>query len=251
MQTRRFFGIAAIVLLASMCPTATYADCTLEESGVNQATAGAPVMTGVVMQYVVTQASTLLSYQTAPCNDGVQSEAWVDPGGTPVVTTGGAGWVQANAYVTGYVYGYWTGGTKNWYFYQNNNERQYVLKGIGFPSVDLGPDPVTVCTESGGWWDTSMDPPGCAYSPILINLRAATSDGDHLTSAEHGVWFDINATGQPKRVAWTKRNDDVAFLVLDRNGNGVIDDGTELFGTATVRSDGTRALNGFDALLDL
>jgi len=40
-------------------------------------------------------------------------------------------------------------------------------------------------------------------------------------------------------------------LVLERNGNGLIDCGRELFGDATIQSDGTRAADGFAALADL
>lgn len=55
----------------------------------------------------------------------------------------------------------------------------------------------------------------------------------------------------PQRVGWTEPDSEVAFLVLDRNENGIIDDGSELFGNATPKRDGSRAANGFEALLDL
>jgi hypothetical protein len=38
---------------------------------------------------------------------------------------------------------------------------------------------------------------------------------------------------------------------MDRNGNGTIDDGSELFGDSTIKSDGSPATGGFDALADL
>ena len=86
--------------------------------------------------------------------------------------------------------------------------------------------------------------------------RAARScrlgrDGYHLTSAEDGVLFDLNGDGIPERVAWTRPDSDDAFLALDRNNNGRIDDGSELFGNHTPvygdRADIT-TLNGFEAL---
>ena len=40
-------------------------------------------------------------------------------------------------------------------------------------------------------------------------------------------------------------------IVLDRNGNGSIDDGNELFGNATRLANGTRAENGYLALAEL
>ena len=39
--------------------------------------------------------------------------------------------------------------------------------------------------------------------------------------------------------------------MLDKNGNGVIDNGRELFGDSTIKSNGQLALDGFDALADL
>jgi hypothetical protein len=65
--------------------------------------------------------------------------------------------------------------------------------------------------------------------------------GDRLT-------LDIHASGHPLTIGWTARNADVAFLALDRNGNGRIDDGSELFGNATPLSQGGLAPNGFVAL---
>jgi hypothetical protein len=87
-------------------------------------------------------------------------------------------------------------------------------------------------------------------SPILIYLTSNSSNYE-LTSMNDGVLFDINADGDLEQVSWTEPTEDVAFLVLDRNGNGVVDSGAELFGDSTVKSSGARALNGFDALLDL
>lgn len=89
---------------------------------------------------------------------------------------------------------------------------------------------------------------GCVpdSSPILINLD--NSGNDHLTSAANGVAFDINADGTMDQVAWTQASSNVAFLVLDRNGDGSINSGRELFGDSTLLSNGNRAPNGFVAL---
>ncbi len=58
------------------------------------------------------------------------------------------------------------------------------------------------------------------------------------------MWFDIDGDGVDERVAWTQPDSDVAFLALDRDGDGRITSGKELFGTHTLPG----VKNGFDAL---
>ncbi len=82
------------------------------------------------------------------------------------------------------------------------------------------------------------------YSPIVLDL---SGNGFKFTSPSQGVWFDLNDTGEPLVTGWTAGNDD-AFLVHDLDGNGSIDSGAELFGSATRLPDGTRAANGFKAM---
>jgi hypothetical protein len=64
------------------------------------------------------------------------------------------------------------------------------------------------------------------------------------------VRFDIRAKGAPVQVAWTSPRSDDAWLTLDRNGNGVVDDGSELFGNHTTQSKSDLP-NGFIALAEL
>lgn len=73
--------------------------------------------------------------------------------------------------------------------------------------------------------------------PLMLSFTGAAGLGTERTA------FDLDADGTdeqiPDAVAGT------AFLVLDRNGNGVLDDGGELFGPAT--GDGFAELTAFDA----
>lgn len=92
-------------------------------------------------------------------------------------------------------------------------------------------------------WDYVGEHWYCA-SPILINLKK--NQPYRLTSVADGVLFDLNADGIVDRVAWTYADDDVAWLAIDRNGNGTIDNGTELFGSFT-----NEAHNGFEALSNM
>lgn len=85
---------------------------------------------------------------------------------------------------------------------------------------------------------------GC--SPIVIDLAR---DGVELGRPGAGVYFDVNADGVVDHVQWTRPGGDEGLLALDRTGNGVVDDGAELFGVGTplVLGDGN-APNGFVGL---
>jgi len=87
-------------------------------------------------------------------------------------------------------------------------------------------------------------------SPILIDVLG---DGFALTDVANGVEFNFFGNGM-LHLAWTTASSDDAWLVLDRNGNGMIDSGRELFGNLTPQSvtqlgeekNGFRALAEFD-----
>jgi len=85
---------------------------------------------------------------------------------------------------------------------------------------------------------------GCT-SPIVINLVNGPYD---LSGPLNPVSFDLDADGAADVVTWTAANSAVAFLALDRNHNGRIDNGGELFGNHTGLASGVAAANGFDAL---
>lgn len=83
-------------------------------------------------------------------------------------------------------------------------------------------------------------------SPIVIDLG---NNGINLGEKGVGVYFDINADGVRDHLQWVRPGGDEGFLAMDRNGNGLVDDGSELFGVGTpMILDGRNAPNGFVGL---
>ena len=82
--------------------------------------------------------------------------------------------------------------------------------------------------------------------PLVIDLG---SKGIELTDVDNGVHFDLDKNGFAEQTSWIGIED--GFLVLDRNDNGVIDDGGELFGDQVILNSGKISSSGFEALHEL
>jgi hypothetical protein len=74
-------------------------------------------------------------------------------------------------------------------------------------------------------------------SPLILDL-----DGNGVQT------IPLNDGTIPLLTGWVDAND--GLLVLDRNNDGQITDGSELFGTATANADGNLAPDGFAALAE-
>jgi hypothetical protein len=83
-------------------------------------------------------------------------------------------------------------------------------------------------------------------TPIILDLNG---DGVRTLGIDAGVKFDLFADGGAISTGWVSGGD--GLLVLDRNHDGQINDGTELFGSATKLSNGQTASDGYAALREL
>ncbi|MBR7003256.1 MAG: hypothetical protein IKI11_11440 [Neisseriaceae bacterium] len=126
-----------------------------------------------------------------------------------------------------------------------------------FPIYPLSPK-----LWSGGYWDDGTqclapwthNPDWSRFNeyhivdPLVLDLNG---DGIKAIAQNgyYGAMFDFNANGICNATGWVSPDD--GLLVFDRNGNGIIDNGTELFGDSTPLMNGSIADNGFTALADL
>lgn len=83
-------------------------------------------------------------------------------------------------------------------------------------------------------------------SPLVLDLNPLDKIPDTLSLSDSRVHFDLDGSGQRRKTGWIFPS--MGFLVWDRNQNGKIDDGSELFGTAYVATRGGGAENGYIAL---
>ncbi|MCL9779009.1 calcium-binding protein [Neisseria subflava] len=97
------------------------------------------------------------------------------------------------------------------------------------------------------WLKANRDGKYHIYDPLVLDL-----DGDGIETVSHkaykGALFDHDGDGIRTASGWVASDD--GLLVVDRNGDGIINDGKELFGDSYVLKDGTHAVHGYAALAE-
>lgn len=182
------------------------------------------------------------------CGGNLQSEVWLEGysgygmDNKPLEATG---IIQKTPYFWGTTYAhtkhYWIAPLGQWHLLING------LDSVWVPEFTPCSPPGGGCSLEGEVWDPEICEctGGC---PLVLDTG---DNGFKLTDLDNGVDFDLNTDGIPERVSWTTADSDDGWLVLDRNGNGTIDNGSELFGNFTSAYPNQRqpiASHGFDAL---
>ena len=90
--------------------------------------------------------------------------------------------------------------------------------------------------------EPNIQPAESVKSPLVIDIDA---NGIATYGVQKGVFFDIDSDGFAEKTAWINGKD--AFLAIDRNGNGIIDNASELFGDSEIYANGFEALKALDS----
>ena len=136
-------------------------------------------------------------------------------------------------------------GSDDWVAIQSYSSGDLGLNLYGRPPAQTTPsltDPTIIATQIRNQVHSAKQ----TVSPLILDLDG---DGVETTHISAGTHFDHDGNGFAEATGWVGPDD--GLLVLDRNANGVIDNGHELFGNNTLLADGSYASNGFAALAAL
>ena len=106
------------------------------------------------------------------------------------------------------------------------------------PNPNLWPPILNPGKQKSGYLTSESIP-----DPLALDL-----DGNGISFTNQSAYFDLDNNGFAERASWIGKTD--GLLALDKNNDGEIGDGSELFGDAMRKKDGTLAKDGFDALTD-
>lgn len=150
----------------------------------------------------------------------------------------------------------WPGSTLDWHHLDKIDTDSInlgdLLRTIGNLTIgtnNFRNDPLNfggwICEHLRDWLDLPRDGKYYVYDPLVLDL-----DGDGIETVGSrklsGALFDHDGDGIRTATGWVKADD--GLLAVDRNGDGIINDGTELFGDSTLLADGSKAANGYAVL---
>ena len=133
-----------------------------------------------------------------------------------------------------------------WILSQKDGKKEFKWKGKAGPFngwYDNGHQCLALWTK-----ELNRDGKYYVYDPLALDLDG---DGIEVVAANGfaGALFDHTGSGIRTATGWVSADD--GLLVRDINGNGIIDNGAELFGDNTKLKNGGAAQHGFAALADL
>ncbi|WP_310442199.1 hypothetical protein [Sulfurimonas sp.] len=125
---------------------------------------------------------------------------------------------------------------------ENNDPRSYFND---YPHDPFPDNHTTIPSDMNGLFNSAQDWAGSGgRDPLVLDI-----DGDGIETIQIDInapiLFDHDGDGIKTATGWVKSDD--ALLVFDRNANGTIDNGSELFGDQTIVN-GVKATDGFAAL---
>ena len=144
----------------------------------------------------------------------------------------------------------------------SNSVASTLLNQMGLDDPDLGnaltPGEGSLLLPEKNWCDPSdwkdwqgevnRDGKAHGYDPLILNLGGNGIETISV-AAFSGSLFDHNNDGIRTATGWISADD--GLLVRDLNGNGLIDNGSELFGNNTRLANGQNAAHGYAALSEL
>ena len=143
----------------------------------------------------------------------------------------------------------------SWYGNKTKEEdKKYCVGGVNIFAKsdnltirDIKPGYVTIKDDDK---DPNDDKPE-TYDPLAIDLN---NDGIKGTNLDYKINFDLDNNGFKEATSWIDNND--AFIAIDKNNNGAIDNGSELFGNKSISNNAyaytnPNAKNGFENLKEL
>jgi hypothetical protein len=126
-------------------------------------------------------------------------------------------------------------------------------QGNDAPGGDCGGQTCNPCTlghvQGGDCGVNQQDACGCCPNPCPL-LIDRSGDGLSLSDVDDGALLDISGQGAVFWLGWPTSPDD-AWLAYDRNGDGTINNGSELFGNTRRLASGRNAENGYEVLAEL